>query len=128
MSDSGSYTGNQMDERPVVVARRLAEYAIGLNYESLPQEVVKQAKRAVLDLLGCAIGGYGSEASRIVLQFIKEIGGTPESTIIGNGLKNSCLNAVLANGAMARYLDYNDCYRVIVKGAKGQGSHPRYAP
>lgn len=124
MSDSDSITSKQMNERPVVVTRRLAEYAIGLNYESLPQEVVKQAKRAVLDLLGCAIGGYGSEASQIVLRFIKEIGGTPESTVIGNGMITSCLNAVLANGVMGRYLDFNDCYRVIVKGAKGQGSHP----
>jgi 2-methylcitrate dehydratase len=123
MSDSGSYTGKQTNERPVAVARRIAEYATRLNYESLPPEVVKQVKRTVLDLLGCAIGGYQSETSRIVLQFIEEIGGTPESTVIGSGLRTSCLNAVLANGAMARYLDFNDTHLVPI-GDKIQGGHP----
>ena len=107
----------------MTITRQLAKYVIGFNYKDLPQEAVKQVKRVLLDSLGCCIGGYGSEASKIVQQVIKEFGGTPESTVIGSGLKTSCLNAVLVNGVMLRYLDYNDVYdRAIGTGL--QGSHP----
>lgn len=76
-----------------------------------------------MDTIGCAIGGYSSEASQIVQTVFKELGGTKESTIIGSGLRTSCLNAILANGVMVRYLDFNDTYLTPV-GNSVLGNHP----
>src|SRR5262245_49367469 len=36
----------------------LARYAAGLRYEDLPDDVIRLAKRAILDTVGCAFGGY----------------------------------------------------------------------
>ncbi len=101
----------------MTVARNLAEYALALRFQDIPREAVSQAKRLLLDSLGCAIGGYDSDASKIIQGVVKRLRGPEEATIIGSGLKTSCLNAVLANGAMLRYLDYNDV--AFVKASDG---------
>lgn len=85
------------------IARKLARHVRDLSYHNLPSDVVHQTKRIMLDTLGCTIGGYGTEASRIIQEVIKESGDARESTVFGGGLRSSCLNATLANGAMVRY-------------------------
>ncbi|MFH0768666.1 MAG: MmgE/PrpD family protein [Chloroflexota bacterium] len=92
----------------MTIARKIAEYAVGFDYTSLPQEVVHATKRALLDTVGCAIGGYASDASRIFQSLVGELGKSDDSTIIGSGIKTDCLNATMANGIMVRYLDYMD--------------------
>ncbi|MGA2670230.1 MAG: MmgE/PrpD family protein [Dehalococcoidia bacterium] len=104
------------------IGGKFAEYGLGLTFQDLPAEVIKQAKRLVLDTIGCAIGGYTSDASRILISAIPDLGGTAESTIIGSGIKTSCANAALANGVMVRFLDLNDGY-IIAKPVL-TGTHP----
>ena len=106
------------------IARELAKSAKDLTFEDLPPHVVHQTKRLMLDTLGCAIGGYGSEASRIIQEVIKESSNAGESTVFGSGLKTSCLNATLANGAMVRYLDYNDTAFILEGETYRTGYHP----
>lgn len=106
------------------VVRELAKYAIGLTFQDLPPDVVHQTKRLVLDTLGCAVGGCASDASRIIQELIKELDGPKEATVIGSGLRTSCLNAALANGAMVRYLDYNDTAFIRTEKIYRTGYHP----
>lgn len=106
------------------VSRKLAKYATSLTFEDLPPDVIHQTKCLVLDTLGCAVGGYSSEASMIIQEVIKELDGPREATVIGSGLRTSCLNAALANGAMVRYLDYNDTAFVITGEIYRSGYHP----
>jgi 2-methylcitrate dehydratase len=107
----------------MTIARELAKYGLGVRFEELPKEVVHEAKRAVLDALGCAIGAYSGDASTIIQRLVKELGGPKEATVIGSGLRTSCLNAILANGVMVRYLDFNDTYLMTV-GPLTTGCHP----
>ena len=92
----------------MTVTSELAHYASTYAYEELPQDVVEKTKRIVLDTLGCAIGGYTSQASQIMQKTVKEMGGLQEATVFGSGLRTSVMYATLANGTMVRYLDYND--------------------
>ena len=48
------------------VAHQFARYALSLDYSMIPPEVVHQAKRCLLDTLGCAIGAYPAPAAEIV--------------------------------------------------------------
>ena len=41
----------------MTIARAIADYSMGIGYENLPPEVIHAAKRALLDTLGCAVGG-----------------------------------------------------------------------
>ncbi len=100
------------------ISERMSRFATKLSFDSLPEEVVHYTKRLILDTLGCAFGAYLGEPSRIVRGVLGDIGGTPECTIIGSGIRTSCPNATLVNGVMTRYLDYNDTYLSV------EAAHP----
>ena len=106
------------------LARELAKYARDLTYPDLPPDVIHHTKRVLLDTLGCAIGASGSESSRAIEAYIRESGHPGEATVFGSGLKTSSLNATLANGAMVRYLDYNDTAFIIQGETYRTGYHP----
>ena len=102
------------------VTERLARYAIETSYKSFPKEVVHQAKRCFLDLLGVALGGAKQPLTRILMKTVKDFGGRPQATILGHGLKTNVMNAALVNGAMAHALDYDDTH----SGSLGHPSAP----
>ncbi len=100
------------------VAKELADYAVSLSFQDIPPDVIHQTKRVVLDTVGCAVGGYDSEARQAIEEYVKESGHPGEATVFGSGTRTSCLNATLVNGAMVRYLDYNDT-AFIIQGEYG---------
>lgn len=90
------------------IAHQFARYALALNYELLPQDVVHQAKRCLLDSLGCAIGAWEAPGRPICEAAVAELGGPEEATVFGSGVRTSALNATLVNSFLVRFLDYND--------------------
>ena len=99
------------------VAQQLSEYACSLQPRDLPPEVVSQAKRLIVDTIGCAIGGYTSEPAKIARDLAAAGGsGRSSATIIGSGQAASPDLAAFVNGVMIRYLDYNDGYTSRVSG------------
>ena len=99
------------------LAQRLSDYASALQPRDLPAEVTRQAKRQIIDTIGCAIGGYTSEPSKIARDLASAFGGGRQrATIIGSGQTTSPDLAAFVNGVMIRYLDYNDGYTSTVSG------------
>ena len=103
----------------VTLAEMLADFAVKLRYEDLPADVIRTAKRTILDTIGCAIGGYDAEPSKIAVKLASRVSATPAATVLCSGVKTSHDLAVFANGVMIRYLDFNDGY-ITPKG----GGHP----
>ena len=56
------------------LAERLTAYATALQYRDLPSDVVQHAKRVIIDTLGCAIGAYTSEPSKIAREVAASFG------------------------------------------------------
>jgi 2-methylcitrate dehydratase len=77
---------------------------------TLSADVVRTAKRTILDAVGCAIGGYQAGPSQIAIKLAGEVRATPGATVFCSGIKTSQDRAVFANGVMIRYLDFNDGY------------------
>ncbi len=92
------------------ISRTMAEFAAGLKLGDAPAAAIKEAKRFLLDSIGCAFGGYGSPDMQIAHAYTEALGGTPEATIIGSGLRTNTVNATLMNSLLIRALDYNDIY------------------
>ena len=92
------------------LAEQLSSYATSLHYRDLPAEVVHLTKRMIIDTIGCALGGYTSEPSKIARDLAGTVTSTQPASIIGSGLSSSPDLATFANGVMIRYLDYNDGY------------------
>ena len=90
-------------------AERLAGFVAGSTHEDLSESAVRALKIRILDSLGCAIGALGAEPVRMIAEHTEEFGGTPLTTLIGGG-KTAPDRAALYNGALVRYLDYNDSY------------------
>ena len=89
------------------VSSRLADRITRFRYRDLPPEVVAEAKLYLLDTLGAMLVASAPlyPASRIIMRFVRELGGVAESTLIGQGRKTSCVNAALANGTLGYYCD-----------------------
>ena len=92
------------------ITEYLSSYATSLQFSDLPQEVVERAIRVIIDTLGCALGGYSSQPSKIA-RSLAEVACARPATVIGSGQRTTPDLATFANGVMIRYLDYNDTAR-----------------
>jgi len=99
-----------MPQPSETVTARMARWAAGLRFDHLSPEAVYQAKRFLLDSLGCALGGFRQHDVQIVLPVLEEIAGAGPATVIGTGKKLDPVSAALANALMVRVMDYNDIY------------------
>jgi 2-methylcitrate dehydratase len=92
------------------ISRQIAEFAVGLRYEDLPENVVYEVKRYLYDSIGCAYGASHTKDVGIIRDIYLEMGGSEEATVIGFGDKMPAVNATLVNSLMIRALDFNDIY------------------
>lgn len=92
------------------IAEQLADFAHRLRFEDLPKDVVHEAKRRVIDSIGCALGAFDFEPCRIARQVALDVKGRHPATLLGTTQTAAPDLAAFANGTMIRYLDYNDTY------------------
>ncbi len=91
------------------LADRLVAFALDTRFENLPVEVVAEARRRLVDALGCAIGALDEPASTIARGVARRFHGGPSVALIGGGTAAPEW-AAFANGVHIRYLDCNDTY------------------
>ncbi|HPN38211.1 MAG TPA: MmgE/PrpD family protein [Melioribacteraceae bacterium] len=92
------------------LSRQIAEFAVNLKYEDLPENVIYEVKRYLYDSVGCAYGAYNTKDVNILKDIYLEMGGKEEATLIGFGDKIPAVNATLINSLAIRALDFNDIY------------------
>lgn len=92
------------------ISQRWAKFALGLNYENIPSVALKEAKRFLLDSVGCAFSALNNKDTQAAYNYIKDLGGKEQATIIGWGTKANLPQATLINSLLVRALDYNDIY------------------
>src|SRR5215469_6580909 len=103
-------TAPSPEKTATTVTARMSQWAAGVKFEDLSRDAVYQAKRFLLDSIGCALGGYQQHDVVIALEVLAEIAGPGKSTVIGTGKQMDAVSATLANGLMIRCMDYNDIY------------------
>jgi len=92
------------------VTATMARFAANSQYKDLSADSIYQAKRFLLDSIGCALGGYQQHDVKIALEILDEIAGPGRATVIGTGKHIDPVSASLANALMIRCMDYNDIY------------------
>ena len=92
------------------LVNQLTSYALQLSYDNLPQEVVGRTKHLILDTVECALGAAPSPPATIARAMAAEVSSATPATVMVGGQETSPDLAAFANGAMIRYLDYNDTY------------------
>ncbi|MDE1853459.1 MAG: MmgE/PrpD family protein [Thaumarchaeota archaeon] len=102
----------------MTLVEEMAEFVSYTSYKTLSSKAVLQLKIRVLDAIGCAIGALSAGPVVRIRALEEGFGGSPLCTLIGDG-KTSPDRAALYNGALIRYLDFNDSFL-----AKGETCHP----
>ena len=90
------------------IVEKLATFTSGTSFSGVPDNVVEESKRALLDSVGCALGGTDSPKGRIGIEFGQIQGGADgEATIIGTPFRTSIFGAAFANGELINALDFD---------------------
>ena len=92
------------------ITARMAEWAASVRYEDLPPEVVREAKRYLMDSVGCALGGAQQHDVHIAREVLGECAGDGPATVLVTGESWDPVSASLLNALMIRVMDYNDIY------------------
>lgn len=87
--------------------RQLAAFAAGLQLERCPAPVVAQAKRCIVETLGCALAGSRTPLVQAAVQAVKRQGEGGCAAIIGMGFRGAPDRAAFINGVAANALDFD---------------------
>jgi 2-methylcitrate dehydratase len=92
------------------LAGMVAQYAQECSFDKLSAAVTHEVKRRVLDSLGCALGAWNSRPGRVTRELARGVGVPEGASLFGSGHRTTPDLAAFANGALVRYLDFNDTY------------------
>jgi 2-methylcitrate dehydratase PrpD len=90
-------------------SRQLAEFAVNLTLDEIPQEVIRNHKEHLLDGLGNGLYGATTELGRQVVAMVDaDSSGSGTSQLWGSRRKLSCQRAAFANGTFANIAELED--------------------
>jgi 2-methylcitrate dehydratase PrpD len=101
------------DDRPQVgtdVTRRLARYVVAARYDDIPAPVRKEARRTLVNWMGCAIGGSRHETLDAAIAALGPFSGPAHATILGRRERMDMLHAALMNGISSHVFDFDDTH------------------
>jgi 2-methylcitrate dehydratase PrpD len=88
----------------------LADFVTKVDYHDLPEAVVTEVKKVILDSIGCALAGALCEKGKVSIVFAKKSDSSSGATIIGANQKVSSSMAAFANGELITALDYDPLF------------------
>jgi len=94
----------------VTLTKTLCTRLANAKFSDLPAAARHQARRGVLDWIGCALAGSGHKTIGTLLEVLREVGGPPQATVLGRKLRLGLRDAPLANGQMGHVLDFDDTH------------------
>ena len=96
------------------VTRIIARYVVGSKYADIPEAMRHEAKRALLNWLGCAIGAAHHETIDRALAALASFAGTDQAAVLGRSERLDILNAAFLNGVSSHVLDFDDTHERAV--------------
>jgi len=100
-----------IDGKAVVAA--LAENVLKTRFEDIDPATVENAKKRVLDVIGCAVGGAAASGNAAMVDLVKGWGGKKEATILGYGVRAPAHEVAWANAILCRSFDWEPLLTII---------------
>ena len=88
--------------------KALASYVVKNRWEDIPEDVRHEAKRALINVIGCAIGGSPHLAVTTAIRALSPFSGERTASIVGRPERLDPLHASLMNGISSHVEDYDD--------------------
>ena len=101
---------NEGAQEIIGVTQKFCARMAAAQFSELPKKATDEAKRGVLDWLGCALAGSRHPTLDRLLPVLQECGGKPQATVFGRSLKLGFLEAPIVNGQAGHLLDYDDTH------------------
>ncbi len=92
------------------VTRTLAQFVVDSKFADIPEKVRHEARRSVLNWLGCAIGASRHEGIDIALSAVRDFAGPAQATVLGRGERLDIMHAALLNGISSHMFDFDDTH------------------
>lgn len=92
------------------VTRTLARYVVDSKLADIPQTVRREATRAILNWMGCAVGGSSHETLEIALRALRPFAGPGQAAVLGRRERIDVLHAALLNGISSHVFDFDDTH------------------
>jgi 2-methylcitrate dehydratase PrpD len=86
----------------------VADFALNLAYDDIPEEVRRTAVEHILDGYGLALSGNAEEGHEILRRYAQRVGCAEEAVVFGTPLRSSAELAALVNGLAMHAMDYDD--------------------
>ena len=103
---------------PIQPTCALARFIESSSVESLPTNVVHEAKRALLNWIGCAVGASQHATVSRALGALRPFMGPPQATVLGRGERVDILHAAMLNGISSHTFDFDDTHlRTVIHPA-----------
>lgn len=84
----------------------IVESGLGVEFEDLPAETVSAVEARIVDVMGCALGGFEAEGNMAIRGLVGSWGGTPEAAVLGSNLRLPAVHAAMVNAIAARSYDF----------------------
>jgi 2-methylcitrate dehydratase PrpD len=109
VEDSLGALRRSLEPRGDRLTRRLAAFVADTPANSLPENLLRNAKTVIFDTFGVALAASQRPVGKAIARYAAEAGPTPAvATIIGSAIRVSPEMAALANGTLANALDFNE--------------------
>lgn len=86
--------------------KTLSQFVANSRYDDFDDSVVEAAKIAILDGVANMLAGSTQELASIVGRYVQDMGGSPQSSVVGWGFKTNAPSAAFANGVFGHWLDF----------------------
>ena len=103
------------------VTRSIARYVIATRHDELPAAVRKEARRTLLNWVGCAVGGSRHETLDAAIAALAPFSGPPQASVLGRRERMDILHASLMNGISSHVFDFDDTHLKTVIHPAGPG-------
>lgn len=104
----------------VLETEKVAKFIAETDFEYIPKEAVRIAKKAILDWVGVTIAGSNEPVTRILAEQVKRMGAIGKAGVICKAFRTSTDLAAWVNGTASHALDYDDTF----PNAAGYNFHP----
>ncbi|MGA2880528.1 MAG: MmgE/PrpD family protein [Bryobacteraceae bacterium] len=88
--------------------KALANWVVKNRLEDIPEDVRREALRAIVNYTGCALGGSPDPAVNLAMQAFAPFFGPATARILGRAERVDPLHASLMNGISSHVYDYDD--------------------
>jgi 2-methylcitrate dehydratase PrpD len=99
-----------MSNASIGATAALAQYVASTRFAELPPAVLHEARRALVNWAGCAIGASAHPTVDIAWRAMQPFAGAAQAALLGRSERTDILNAALVNGISSHVLDFDDTH------------------